>query len=116
MHIETRQSRTVHGARYEVANGAVIPNLGEKSFVGVCFGNGGRGVARQFVAQVADVNKALLSVGRLEQAGYQVQFGGPGRSWIRDGNTGERLPLEKVGQCYMLNLWVKTGFTGQERR
>ena len=47
-----------NGVEYEVANGIRIPNLGEKRFVGVTE----EGVSRKMVAQVCDVNKAVLSV------------------------------------------------------
>ncbi len=108
-HIPVQRSTNSHGARYEVANGAIIENQGERRFVGVSFEGNARGVARRIVAQVCDVNKALLSVGRLEQAGYKVKFGGRGRSWIRDQSTGDRMMLEKRGHCYILGLWVRTG-------
>ena len=109
--VPLQKSSTSHGARYEVANGAIIENQGERRFIGVCFdceGNA-RGIARRFTAQVCDVNKALLSVGRLEDAGYEVKFGGRGRSWIRDNLTGEKMMMDKRGHSYILELWVRTG-------
>ena len=79
--VPLQRSSTSHGAKYEVANGAIIENQGERRFIGVCFDCEGntRGVARRITAQVCDVNKALLSVGRLEAAGYEVKFGGRGK-------------------------------------
>ena len=35
--IPIQRSVMSHGARYEVANGAIIENQGERRFVGVCF-------------------------------------------------------------------------------
>ena len=34
-HVPTRPSTTAHGAKYEVADGAIISNEGEKKFIGV---------------------------------------------------------------------------------
>ena len=49
---------------YEVADGSQIPNLGEKDFSAITEG----GLFRNMNAQVADVNKALLSVSRIVNA------------------------------------------------
>ena len=97
------------GVRYEVADGTLIPNLGEKQFVAVSDG----GVMRQMKAQVCDVNKALLSVHRVVQAGNRVVFS-PQGSFVQDEGTGEKMPLEEKGGMYMLKLWAKAGFSGQE--
>ena len=58
------------GVRYEVANGELIDNLGERTFVG----ESGEGVARSLTAQVCDVNRDLLSVHRVVKAGGKVVF------------------------------------------
>ena len=58
------------GVQYEVADGTLIPNLGGKKFIAVS----DNGVARQMRAQVCEVNKALLGVHRVVQAGYRVVF------------------------------------------
>ena len=98
------------GVRYEVADGTLIPNLGEKQFVAVSDG----GVIRQMKAQVCDVNKALLSVHRVVQAGNRVVFSSQG-SFIQDEGIGEKMPLEEKEGMYMLKLWVKAqGFSGPE--
>ena len=62
------------GVQYEVADGTLIPNLGEKKFIAVS----DSGVARQMRAQVCEVNKALLSVHRVAQAGARVVFAASG--------------------------------------
>ena len=98
------------GGRYEVADGTLIPNLGEKQFVAVSDG----GVMRQMKAQVCDVNKALLSVHRVVQAGNRVVFSSQGSS-VQDERTGEKMHLEEKGGVYMLELLVKAqGFSGPE--
>ena len=69
--IETQPGEAMkRGVRYEVASGDLIPNLGEKSFTAV----GEEGQERAIKAQVCEVNKALLSVHRMVQAGNTVVF------------------------------------------
>ena len=67
------------GVQYEVADGTLIPNLGEKKFVAVS----DAGVTRQMKAQVCEANKALLSVHRVVQAGSRVVFAASG-SYVQD--------------------------------
>ncbi len=116
--IRVRRSRTSHGALYEVANGGIIENEGERCFTGVSYRDerDAVGVSRVVTAQVTSVNKALLSVARLEAAGYEVKFGGKGGSWIRDAKTGEKMMLEKRRGSYILTLWVKDPEVGDENR
>ena len=96
------------GVQYEVPCGELIPNLGEKKFVGIS----DEGAVRNLTAQVCDVNRALLSVTKTVQAGNRVVFD-PAGSYIEDIASGERLPLKERGGMYMLKLWVKQGFQGQ---
>ena len=56
-----------------------------------------------------EVNKALLSVKRVVQAGNPVVFDSQG-SYVEDTYTGERLPLREEGGMYMLKLWVRKPF------
>ena len=70
------------------------------------------GVARHMRAQACEVNKALLSVHRVVQAGNRVVFAASG-SYVQDEQTGETMALEEMGGLYMLKLWVKAqGFSG----
>ena len=89
------------GVQYEVANGARIANLGQKSFNGVT----DAGVVRSVTAQVCDVNKPLLSVHRLVQAGNTVVFTQSG-AFVEDDTTHERMWLQETGGMYMLKLWA----------
>ena len=101
--VETRQGEaTRRGVQYEVASGDLIPNLGEKSFLAY----GEQGQVRAIKAQVCEVNKALLSVSRMVQAGNRVVFSNSG-SYVEDENTGERIPLREQGGMYMLKLWIR---------
>ena len=55
---------------------------------------------------MCEVNKALLSVSRMVQAGNKMVFSGSG-SYVEDETSGERIPLKEQGGMYMLKLWVK---------
>ena len=89
------QSR--RGIQYEVANGVRIPNLGEKKLVGTSE----EGIRRHVTAQVCEVNKGLLSVRRMLQAGNTVVFTRNG-SYIEDPQTGEIMYLEERQGMYVL--------------
>lgn len=107
--IETREGIAFRkGVQYEVASGALIDNLGEKKFLGVSE----EGTTRSITAQVCDVNKALLSVKRMVQAGNRIVFESAG-GYIEDIGTGERLQLREQGGMYMLKMWVQRPFRGQ---
>ena len=91
------------GVMYETANGERIPNLGEKQFIG----HTEEGLERKVTAQVADVNKALLSVKKIVAAGNRVVF--DEESYIEDKNTGDRTWLHEDRGMYMLRMWVQHG-------
>ena len=97
------------GVRYEVASGDLIPNLGEKCFTAVAES----GQERVIKAQVCEVNKALLSVHRMVQAGNTVVFSKQG-SYAQDDATGERIYMQEKGGMYMMKMWVRNpSFQGQ---
>ena len=85
-----------------MASGELISNLGENNFIAY----GEQGQARSIKAQVCEVNKPLLSVSRMVQAGNTVVFSRSG-SYVEDENTRERIPLREQGGMYMLKLWIK---------
>ena len=91
------------GVMYETANGERIPNLGEKRFVG----HTDEGLERKVTAQVADVNKALLSVKKIVAAGNRVVF--DDESYIEDKSSGEKTWLQEDHGMYMLRMWIKHG-------
>ena len=96
------------GVEYEVASGEVIPNLGEKKFVVSSESE----VVRNLTAQVCDVNKALLSVKKMVQAGNRVVFEAAG-AYIEDVETGERMNMKEQNGMYVLKLWARRPFRGQ---
>ena len=96
------------GVQYEVANGDRIDNLGEKKFTCVVE----EGCECDMKAQVCDVNKALLSVREMAQAGNRVVFDADG-SYIENKETGNRVRMQEQGGMYTLKLWVQHPFHGQ---
>ena len=56
--------------------------------------------------QVADVNRALLSVSRAIDGGNRVVFD---KDWcfIEDLRAGERFTIQRKGGPYILETWVK---------
>ena len=104
--IETKEGpASRRGVNYEVADGTLIPNLGEKKFTAVSE----EGLARNITAQVCSVNKALLSVKKMVKAGNKVVFDEEG-SYVEDKRTGEKMWMKEDGGMYMLKMWVKKVF------
>ena len=86
------------GVAYQVANGAQIPNLGEKVLQGVMEGSS-TGVARKIKTHICAVNKPLLSVSKLVKAGNTVVFS-PEGSYIQDTSTQELIWLVEEQGMY----------------
>ena len=59
---------------------------------------------KRLVAQVADANKALLSVSKIVVAGNRVVF--DEESYIEDKTTGEWIDLSERDGLYTVNMWV----------
>ena len=89
------------GVLYEVADGTLLPNKGEKRFGVICED----GVKKKMVAQVCGVNKALLSVRRVTAAGNTVVFK-KGYGYIEEESTGEKIWMEEKEGMYVVKLWV----------
>jgi len=99
----TESTASKRGVEYEVANGVTIPNEGEKRFEAMSEEE----IKRKITAQVCDVNKALLSVKKVVQAGNRVVFDASG-SYIEDLESGEKMWLREAGGMYMLKMWVRS--------
>ena len=101
--VETKEGpASRRGVVYEVANGVRIPNEGEKRFVAYTE-EGSNG--KEVVAQICNVNKALLSVRRMVAAGNMVVFS-PEENYILSLATGERMELAEKDGMYMVDMWV----------
>ena len=90
------------GVQREVANGVCIPNLGEQKFQGYSE----EGTVRSITTQVCEVNKGLLSVRKVVEAGNRVVFDSTG-SYIEDKKTHERMYMRDEAGMYMLRMYVR---------
>ena len=98
---ESEQQRS--GMVYEVANGASIRNEGERRcLIMTKYASG----PKRIVSQVADVHKALLSITRIADAGYECHLGAHG-GCLLDVHTGETIPIARKGNLYVMKAWVK---------
>ena len=112
IHIVASQ-QSILGLAYEVANGASIPNLGERRCE---IWTEGASKVRNITMQVADVHKGLLSLSRCADMGFKSRFGKRFGCLI-DSGSGEVIPLTRKGNLYMLKCWVRqapAGFARQE--
>ena len=92
------------GCKYEVANGAVIYNKGEKHCAMVTQDTA---VPREMKLQVSDVHKGLLSVIEMIDAGQRVVFDSEW-SYIQDKKTGACDSLIRNDDAFELVTWVKS--------
>ena len=56
--------------------------------------------------QVADVHKALLSIDRAADAGFECHLVARG-GCLLDTYTGGRVPIARKDKLYVMNAWVK---------
>ena len=91
------------GEEYEVANGHAILNEGQKPCIMMTPGSQ---VAQEITFQVADVHKALLSISRVADLGFDCVLGKTGGKLV-DTVTGECIPLQTRENLYVLRAWVK---------
>ena len=107
-HIPTRESTCSRlGWSYRVANGAEVPNEGEKEFKGIVKCESGWSTAPKTVtAQVADITQPLMAVRKMTTSGYGVIFDEQGNgalNWL----TQEWIPMDEEEDAWFLDLWVK---------
>ena len=104
-------SASLRGAKYEVANGGIIDNKGERR----CILETEEGAQKLLSFQVCDVHKPLLAVSKLVETGHAVVFH-PAWSYIENIYTGEKITLHAKDGLYELKAWVKhassPGFPG----
>jgi hypothetical protein len=79
------------GVEYICADGATIPNLGEKLVPG--FTDSGEAVKVNF--QVCDVDRPLIAVSKLAAAGYDVWFGETSGAIVHKRTGRERRPSSR---------------------
>ena len=91
------------GMEYEVATGEAIPNLGERRCE---MWTEGAAAPKAISMQVADVHKALLSLSRCADMGFESRFGSAFGCLI-DTQSGEVIPLQRKGNLYVLKAWIR---------
>ena len=89
--------------KYEAANGAPIANLGERRCL---IRTPGAWNEKRITFQVADVHKPLLSISRAADAGFDCFLNDKG-GWLIPRDGGERIPIRRKGNLYVLTMWVK---------
>ena len=90
------------GVKYEMADGTMIENRGQKRFRAESV----EGVQNRIVAQVTDAGKGLLSVHRLVRAGHRFVFDKAG-SCIEDVSSEGVVQLKEAGGMHKLKIWVE---------
>ncbi len=89
------------GAEYEVANGDLLKNLGQKALPIVTR----EGTFRAMLAQCADVSGNLTSARALHHSGHLVVLDGED-SFVYNKVTGEVNAIEDDGSSYKFDMWV----------
>ena len=88
-----------NGVQYVAANGAIMPNLGEKR---VRFKTQD-GADSSILFQVTHARKPLASVSKIVKKGNRVVFE-PEGSYIEHVSSGEKIPLQESGGTYHLDV------------
>ena len=97
---------------YEVANGESVPNLGERRCEVRTLN--ALTLTKLMNFQVADVHKALLSTARCADMGYDCHLGTAG-GYLEDSKTGERIPIRRDGDLYIMEMWVRNSSAEQHQ-
>jgi hypothetical protein len=94
-------ARASAAVEYICADGARIPNMGEKLIPGLS--DEGSRLSINF--QVTQVDRPLLAVSKLTAAGHEVWFGDE-QGVITHGSTGKQTHFQKRNGVYVLRIWV----------
>ena len=94
---------------YEVADGLAIPNLGELRCV---MWTENAAEARKINLQLVDFHKAILSLSRCADMGFESRSGSRAGVLI-DEESGEVIPMQRKGDLYVLKCWLKAGLFGR---
>ena len=96
---------SLRGMKYEVANGQLIPNLGERRLEMLTPGSKSM---KSITFQVADVHKPLLSISSVSDMGYECILNTNG-GWLVNRTANECIPLVRKGNLYVFTCWVRKG-------
>ena len=64
--------------------------------------------------KAGDVNKTLISVSRLQEAGFDTNL--TKYPHLRNTRTGEKINLLKKGGMFILTMWIKIGEETEENK
>ena len=98
---ESPQQRS--GMEHEVANGASLANEGERRCLMM---TRGATAPKRITFQVAEVHKALLSITRAADAGYECHLNAKG-GYLLDTYGGAKVPIARKGNLYLMKAWVR---------
>jgi hypothetical protein len=98
-----------NGKKYRAANGQLIKDEGLRSLNAVVR-SGCRKIMRKVNCRVTQVNKMLLAVSKIVDAGNVVHFS-EDESFIQSKKTKEKLPLRREAGVYVLDLEVMSADT-----
>ena len=102
--INVHPSQTsIKGMNCEVANGQLIPNLGERRMEMLTPGSRKH---KSITLQVADVHKPLLSISSVSDMGYECVLNKRG-GWLINREAHEYIPLQGRGNLYVFTCWVR---------
>ena len=101
--LQNRLSR--EGVEYEVADGAHIPNLGERRCEMMTLGSRS---CKRIVFQIADVHKPLLSISGCADMGFDCYLDDKG-GHLLDKQSGKNIPLERWDNPYIMRAWMRQG-------
>ena len=97
------------GQRYRGPDGSRIPNYGQQE---VEFATD-EGHKCGLTMQVADVERPLIAVSHLSEAGNDVHLNKKGGTIINQ-KTGKKIAIQRRGNLYVLRMWVKNGPKSKE--
>ena len=93
------------GRNYKLADGSLIPHMGQKKFQAVTEDN----QSHVLNAQVTPIEDPLLSVSQIVLGGHTVVFS-PSGSYINltggKYGTNKKVPMRLDGNIYKLKMWV----------
>ena len=93
-----------NGVKYRAANGQLVRDEGLRSLSAVVK-SGNKRALRKINCRVTQVNKMLLAVSKIVDAGDEVKFS-QDESYIQNVETKEKLPLRRAAGVYVLDMEV----------
>ena len=101
---------SMRGMEYEVANGAALPNLGERKCEMITHGSLNM---KPITFQVSDIHKPLLSISRASDLGYECTMSKNG-GWLYNRESSDAIPLIGKVNLYAFGSWLRQApLTGQ---